>query len=207
MDEWSPPEPDDLPEDLIQLVKPELQPAERLLWASRARPKPEKTRRRSTPSSLYYATMFLAISFGVFSVFLGPLREMLVGVEGPLIVVGVLTAVVGVINVIVPIGRWIEHGSSGGQSKPNVYALTDRRAIIWFPQRAAGGVEVHAIARGSVVSVHRLEYPDGSGDVRFTFRQAPMSFSASGFAGVEDVRLVEELVRRTLIDPGLHLAT
>ncbi len=37
MDDWSPPEPDDLPEELIHLVKPELQPGERLLWASAAR--------------------------------------------------------------------------------------------------------------------------------------------------------------------------
>ena len=36
MDEWSPPEPDALPDELLHLVKPELQPGERLLWASRA---------------------------------------------------------------------------------------------------------------------------------------------------------------------------
>ena len=36
MDDRSPAELDDLPEDLLHLVKPELQPGERLLWASRA---------------------------------------------------------------------------------------------------------------------------------------------------------------------------
>jgi hypothetical protein len=207
MDEWSLPDPDDLPEDLIQLVKPELQPGEQLLWASRARPKTAKSRRRSSRSSLYYAVMFLAIGLGVFYVTFGPLRPMLIGVEGPLIVVGLLTAVVGVINIVVPIGRWIEYGFKGEPLRPNVYALTDRRAIIWLPRRDSSAVEVVAIARGSVTMVHRLEYPDGSGDVRFTYRLERMHFTDTGFVGIDDVRRVEDLVRRTLIDPGLHVAT
>lgn len=46
-----------------------------------------------------------------------------------------------------------------------LYALTDRRAIIWRPPPRSGAVEVFSLPRGTLKGVPSREYPDGSGDV------------------------------------------
>jgi hypothetical protein len=171
MDEWSPHEPDPLPEELIQLVKPELQPGERLLWAASA-----------------------LAGFG-------PYRQQLLSIEPFLLSFGVIAMIVGLISGVVTIyasaDRWWEHG----QHVSNTYALTNRRAIIWIPQKGSKAVEVHSFARGSIKGIHRLEYPDGSGSVRFNYPTEDYYGPATGFDSVADVRFVEDLTRRTLVDP------
>jgi hypothetical protein len=79
-----------------------------------------------------------------------------------------------------------------------VYALTDRRAIIWLPKQASA-VAVHTFQPGTIRAeeLHRVERRDGSGDV--VFRR---HFIPTGFREVANVRRVEELVRRFLVIPG-----
>jgi hypothetical protein len=199
MDDWSPPEADALPEELVGFVKPELQPCERLLWAATQQPRPTRDGRPPWTSS-YYAAAFIGLSLALFFVIFGPLRQRFLMAEEAIILVGLITAIVGIIAGIIAVGCWVERWVGGWRSYLKMYALTDRRAVIWVPQSDSGAVEVHTMARGTISSVSRLEYPDGSGDVNF-LAAASLSPFAKRFEGVPDVRRVEDLVRRTLIDP------
>jgi len=89
-----------------------------------------------------------------------------------------------------------------------LYALTDRRAIIWLPEPRLGAVKVYTVTRGSLEGVHRLEFSDGSGDLLFRLkghRPEVESWGPTAFEGIAEVRRVEEQVRRTLVvsPPGV----
>lgn len=80
-----------------------------------------------------------------------------------------------------------------------LYALTDRRAILWQPSARGGGVEVHSFGRGAAKRVHRVEYPDGSGDVVFQqSTEMDALGTPRGFEKVAEVVRVERLVREAL---------
>ena len=192
----SPPEP----EELVPLVKPELQPGERLLWASRAL--------AGSPSTIAMPTTGLWIWFlGIASVGVGCFAvlprsadrpsqspDILIGIIGVLSVIAAILMAVGFVSNLV--GQWSDRWKVAGQS----YALTDRRAMIWVPQ-ARGAVSVHTFQRGTIKGqdLHRIQYPDGSGDV--LFRSASFQ-TPLGFLGIAEVSRVEELVRRFLVDPN-----
>jgi hypothetical protein len=87
-----------------------------------------------------------------------------------------------------------------------MYALSDRRAIMWTPAHEKGGVHVITIRRGQLLQVMRLDFADGSGHA--TFRTDPPTFFTPhgavvpiGFYDIPEVRYVADLVRRTLIVP------
>jgi hypothetical protein len=204
MNETSP-EPVDLPEDLIHLVKPELQPGERLLWAAAARPRPPFLGKRPWSAS-FVAMACLILSIGLFLGLIGPTRHLLLFAESFVNLVVVISAVVGLVAGIIAIAIWINRQSCRGRPSTNTYALTDRRAILWVPRQFLGAMEVHTVARGTVKAIHRLEYPDGSGDVKFDY-PGEEYYGPGGLHGVADVRLVEDLARRTLIDPGPFAST
>ncbi len=154
MDDRSPPEPDDLPEDLIHLIKPELQPGERLLWAATpiGRP-PGGIRSPLIPFSTMLVS--LGISLVAFSDDLGTPSAIFWVPEHLLPSIVLLTAVVGIGSGIVAVHLHVSNSSAHDRITSNTYALTDRRAIIWFPAR--GCVEVHSFTRGSIKTLYRLE--------------------------------------------------
>ncbi len=199
MDEFSTPEA--LPEELLGLVKPELQPGERLLWAATALPRPPSVIRSPVRASIFTAISF-STSAGAFYLIFGPTRPKFLSVEGLLCGLGVIAFVSGLFSAFIVACAALDKWSPSGRLALNTYALTDRRAIIWVPQSSLNAVEVHAFARGSFKTIHRLEYPDGSGSVRFAYPTEEFPQGPTGFEGVSDVRRVEELARRTLIDPG-----
>ena len=196
MDEWPPPEPDTLPEELIHLVKPELQPGERLLWTSRAGAGAPST--ALWPSSWSAWIWFFGfVAVGVCC--LGLSNNQRPGVDGLLAAIGVLSEITALFFVVGFVSncfsRWDERRKMTGQ----VYALTDRRAVIWAPAKRSA-VSVHTFQRGTIRAevLHRVQYPDGSGDISFRVSyQEP-----SGFRGIAEVRRVEELIRRFLVVPG-----
>jgi hypothetical protein len=68
-----------------------------------------------------------------------------------------------------------------------------------------GAIVVQSVARDGVAGVLRIEYPDGSGDVRFRLKGIEIvdgvPVNPTVFRGIADVRRVEELARRTLFVP------
>jgi hypothetical protein len=190
----------DLPEDLAGLVKPELQPGERLLWASTARVRPPGFIPYPIRSSAF-AVLSFGTSAGAAYLMFGPLRPRFARADGLLAGIGVFAFVAGLIAAFVAFCAFLDKWWPRNLIPGNIYALTDRRAIIWVPQRGSKAIEVHAYSRGSVQSIHRLEYPDGSGSVRFGYPNEEFQRGPSGFEEIADVRRVEVLARRTLIEP------
>ena len=199
MDELATGPPEVIPEDLIPLVKPELRPGERLLWASRAGVGTSTTPPGPSIAAWTWFLGFLATSAGCLSA-VGYVDKTNAGsAVGLLMFIGLIS---GLIVFFFAIGfsvglanRRVARRKHLGQ----VYALTDQRAIIWFPGPTAA-VSIHTFQRGTVKAedLHRVQYPDGSGDVllRKSY-QEPL-----GFLGVTEVRRVEELVRTFLVVPG-----
>jgi len=98
------------------------------------------------------------------------------------------------------ISAWNHRRTEIARTGGTLYALTDRRAIIWVPEDRRGTVAVHSFRPGQVGRVHRIERPDGSGDVIFALsRDVGYPFTPEGFKGIAGVRRVEEQVRRTLV--------
>ena len=85
--------------------------------------------------------------------------------------------------------------------------LTDRRALILEP-RPLGGRRLRAFTPEVLKLMRCKERGDGSGDLVFDRRKDLAGWPQSvGFLGVDRVREVEGLVRRTLIDVGRESST
>ena len=198
MDDLSPHEPDALPEDLIQFVKPELQPGERLLWASRADQAGGRLRRDGHAVAGTWA--FGLISAGFASLFLSIRPDPLIRrAEATLITFAIIFLMIGSLIGIFTIGGLVSTKRDRRLRARRIYAVTDRRAILWTPVAGSDAVTVHAYPRGSIKpgQVERTQFPDGSGTLALQG-----GYSAHGnFEGIADVRRVEELVRRFLIAP------
>lgn len=200
MDERTPPEFDELSEDLRARIKPELAPDERLCWAGRS------GLRVPTAGSSGVTFALFAGGFGVISVvclaaFAGAFGPRWLRIEMLLAGVGLVAGIIALLMVLGMIGSVVDARAERRRFRGELYALTDRRAIIWRPQPRSSGVEVFSFPRGTVKTVHRLEYPDGSGDVSFGRPEATAWNDPTAFFGVPEARRVEELVRRLLIEP------
>ena len=70
--------------------------------------------------------------------------------------------------------------------------------MIWVPIGRSVAMKVHTFTRGSIKGqeLHRVQYPDGSGDLFFRNE----FLQPAGYLDVAEVRRVEDLVRRFLID-------
>jgi hypothetical protein len=192
-------DPDKFPEDLHEVIKPELAPGERLLWAGRA------NMRGWLGSSgllalVIWAAGFLVVSAVCFAGLFGALGRRFAAIDGATAIIGVISGIIGFLILIGTLARLVSEGAGRALVKKRCYALTDRRAIVWNPRPGSKAVEVYSIPRGRIKDVHRAEYPDGSGDVIFALQDPGYDESQSGgFLGVAEVRRVEDLVRRVLI--------
>lgn len=204
---------DDLPDDVRALVKPELAPDERLIWASKAVPRVKGARGGTYPGATYVTQpvaqpwyvaaiaficliagiVCLAAGFGSFGVLFERKNE------GLPFMFGVLGVFGGCIAGLSAINQWANRRKRLDHTARSLYALTDRRAICWVPHRDSEAVEVHSVRRGKLKGVHRVEYPDGTGDVRFEYREDTWG-PVTGMEGIPEVRRVEDLVRRTLVE-------
>lgn len=191
---------DELSDDLRARVKAELEPGERLLWSARPFVRQEGL------SGKFVAGVLIAIVLSVVGgvswsrVYWNPLGE----VSGPLFF-GCCLGLVDFFLVLGLVWNRFEKRSERARKANTLYALTDRRAIIWSPVPSPnrGAFRVDTIPRGGFAAVHRVEFPDGSGDVVFRDRVVGADFevfSSLGFYGIAEVRRVEEQVRRTLIE-------
>jgi hypothetical protein len=189
----------DLPDDLRPWVKAELEPGEHVIWAARALLPPRTTSIPGRVTAALWAAALLSISGGCLYLVLGPLAERVQEVDGFLLATGLLSGIIGFFVVVGTVAASLtELGQGRGEAGP-WYALTDRRAVVWEPQPDSKGIAVRAYPRGSVESVSRVEYPDGSGDVVFGLPKTAFGISP-GFKTVADVRRVEKLAREVLVE-------
>jgi hypothetical protein len=173
----------EITDDLRGRVKSELDPGERLLWVGR----PEAAR----------VHPFVEWGMWITGVLLVPC-VMFAGVFPPSLIFVVYC---GLAFVAFSLNRWMERR----RLAETLYALTDRRAIIWEPWTLKqGAFRVQTLSRGEVASLSRIEYEDGSGDIHFRVKGIDFArgvqVGPTRFRGIVGVRGVENLVRRTLMD-------
>ena len=188
----------DLAEGLRARVKSELEPGERLLWTASPVEKSTGPGTRFLLALMIAGGSFVVSIFSfVFAIRSGP------GQDGA-VVLCVFSFALGFFFSVGILASLSTRRSERFRRVGTLYALTERRAIIWSPEPFSEAVKIVTIPRGSVSGVHRVEYPDGSGDVLFQakgqgFQLGAESWGQTGFRGVAEVRRVEEQVRRTLI--------
>lgn len=188
----------ELDEETLSRIKTELDPGERLLWAVRPRSKPVAMSWGVSTAGLLSAS-FVLLGFVFMRLSFHP---GLAPNEKPL-VLGVICWVLACFIVGGMIVNRRERDTQDSRLDKSLYALTDRRAISWFPSIKRGALEIVSIHKGECLRLSRVEYPDGTGDVLFRSRVKGEyedfdQHEFAGFPGVQDVRRVEELVRRTL---------
>jgi hypothetical protein len=95
------------------------------------------------------------------------------------------------------------------RARRTIYALTNQRAIIWEPTWFRSST-VRKYTPAGLGRISRHERSDGSGDLVFEeFTTYTNDSDGSnwhrtrrGFMGIDAVREIEELLRRTLLEPG-----
>src|SRR4051794_1017183 len=133
MDDRASVDADALPEELRSLVNSELAPGERLLWAARPTRQPPLDLRGLAGATLVPVSMFL-VSGICFAALDGSFGPVIARQEGLFVTTGLLA---GTLGFVVICGIIVKLGSrSQGRSRSlrTLYALTDRRAILWTPQ-------------------------------------------------------------------------
>jgi hypothetical protein len=184
----------ELREDDRARVKAELDTTERLLWLGRPIPTSDPLGRSFAVFAVLDAIAWVAAASCIITVGRQGWGngDAAGAVVAALAVAGFLTLGLALFF----LNRRLARVRLGG----TLYALTDRRAIIWKPSPRPGSVEVHSVARGGVKRVYRVEYPDGSGDVIFHQpTEAEGYWTPPGFEKVPEVVRVERLVRESLL--------
>ena len=205
MDDVASIEFEDAPDDLRDRVKPELRPGERLLWAGRGKSRSVAPVVRPYSPGDDVALMFLGwlgVLFGLGFLtaqagLFGPLSEEIKS-KNNFVFIGTLLVCGGLSLAVAGVVVWRYRRSSGDPSASPFYALTDQRVISWSPHTRSEAVQVQSYERGQFIDVHRVELPDGSGDVICT-RRAPEVWDQFTMQGVTEVRRVEELIRRFFV--------
>jgi hypothetical protein len=195
-----------LPDELDHRVRCELQTGESLVWTGQ--PLPRRFLRQSIPILLF------GIFWTAFSVFwMAGASGMLFGAAGGAGGLGGLDVffscfpLFGVPFVLIGLGMLASPFWMYRRARLTCYALTDRRAIVWAAGWL-GSTEVRSFKAPDLEKMARRDYADGSGDLIFQEFVTVTRDSDSdlrsvrterGFLAIENVREVEELVRRTLL--------
>jgi hypothetical protein len=191
-----------LPPELGQRVRAELQDGERLVWLGQ--PRLDLYSRATGCLVIFgifftlFALVWVAMALGIgFAVFEGaPGRAGVAGVLPAIFsVCGLPFGLVGIVMLTSPL--WYK--KLGARV---VYGLTDRRAILWEP-RLFGGATVRSFTASGLGQMTRVENADGSGSLVFseytTYDGENYRRHQNGFLYIDNVRGVEALVRETLL--------
>ena len=195
-----------LPDELDARVRSELDHSEHLLWVGQ--PQPSRFARKALPLVLF------AIPWTAFAVFwmvmasVGVLQNAGPGIGG----FDVCFPLFGIPFVLVGLGMLSSPFWLRRNAKRTCYALTNRRAILWAAG-FFGSVEVRSYRPAALTKIVRRDYPNGSGDLVFEetitmpgtrYRDTFASTQGHGFMGIDNVREIEELLRKALLsDSGL----
>ncbi len=184
-----------VPPELVAPFKPDLDADERLIWAGVSWPTWGQS--GGWWKALLAGFAAVGVAAGTLAAFFDPRFKAIETLCGTIAVVaGSIGFLILVGGLMAAIDAWRE----GRATRGVLYALTDRRAILRRPVAGSRGIEVQSIPRGSVRTLHRVEYPDGSGDLVFALADATPGLPTV-FAGIADIQRVESLARLTLLTP------
>ncbi|HWE40046.1 MAG TPA: hypothetical protein VG406_26075 [Isosphaeraceae bacterium] len=188
-----PPELDDLPDDLRARLKAELAPGERLLWAGRPSPKPVQVTKGYVIAALV-ALGLAALCVALLALPMPPPDRFEQPDKGSRIVLALGIGFLALMIALLTVAVWNSKVAGARREARRLYALTDRRAVVWKPIPGSEAVTVTSYHPRQIEGLHRVENPDGTGDVLFSGSGA----WGTGFHGIADVRRVEDLVRMNL---------
>jgi hypothetical protein len=191
--------------DLHAILKGELEPGERLLWARRSEPVAEVF---GLGFYLFSAVAMILLVLGVVGIgsFLDARRHRHFFDESS-IGVGLLFLGVACVIVIGLIAYWNGRRREFRRKANILYAVTDRRAIVWTPEPKGDAIRIKTVDRGQIQTLERVQRPNGSGDLIFsTWKGHAMpdpdydcGWYSFGFRDIHDVRRVEQVVRHNLV--------
>jgi len=175
----------------------ELSPDEALLWAGRPR-LPRVRKVRAMP--LLYVLALTSLSGVSLSAMLGIFERPVLEPWLMIAALGLAPVAIGgmiVMDLLLRSLRWLIRRRRLART---FYAVTDQRAIIGRLGAAGGASSLFSIPAGLIDGTTRYELADGSGDVYFEGLDA-IADKPVGFVEIRSVRLVDELIRQTLVDP------
>jgi hypothetical protein len=190
---------DGLDTDLRTILKGELEPGERLLWAGRSDP---VAVRFGLGFYLYSAIAMILPVVGI-APFLNARRHH--HFDAPPIGWGLLLVGIACVIVIGLIAYWSSRRREFRRRSNILYAVTDRRAIIWIRERKSDAIRIKTVQRSQIMTVERVQRPDGSGNLFFSTGRGHLSaeyefdWHGFGFLDIHDVRRVEQIVRNNLV--------
>lgn len=187
------PLPTVLSPDLESRLRDELGPAEQIVWSSQPLP---NAFRGEMIGLIIFALFWNGITWAVTTGFI--LSRLHATKNGPPLFAFLFLLLFVVIGLALVVAVF----RSPGKYKRTAYAITDRRAMIITLTRR-GGSTVESFRPESLTSMIRKQNADGSGDLIFEqFRERRGSGTTTirrGFIGIRDVKLVEDLITRTLL--------
>jgi len=193
-----------LPPELDALVQAEMQSGERVLWVGQ--PNPGRMAKSGCIVSLF------GIPFTAFSVFWIAMAAGIGGGMGggPGGWIALIFPLFGLPFVLVGLALLSAPYWMARKARRTCYAVTNRRAIV-FESSWRGTLTVYAYRPDELTKLFRREHADGSGDLVFeeiaSVRHSSRGGSRThitprGFLAVDDVRAVETLLRKSLLDTG-----
>ncbi len=189
-----------LPEPLRARIEAELASGERLLWASQPDPKRPRGPRQSRASTWVWVAGWLSLALTC-SLALKPVSTSQYAPIGMVVfAIAIINVGMGFLTIVHMLAELAEEGSLKRRLSLSFYALTDRRAVVWEPAPRTVALSVRQYLPDSLKAenIQRFEFADGSGDLVFVWGIYPQN---QGFFGVDDIRRVDELVRRVLVEP------
>lgn len=193
-----------LPHDLRDEVRAELDGAERLVWVGQ--PIASRTARRALALSAFgvvftaFALVWIALASGMLGKRGPDTSAMPTALRVCFPLWGAPFALVGLGMTLAPL--WASRAA-----RRTVYIITDRRVILWKGS-AWGEATVRSYRGDALGSLVRRESADGSGDLIFEEqhyvdtrpgRDRRRHAVRHGFIAIPDVRQVEDLLRRALL--------
>ncbi len=190
-----------LPEPLRARIEAELAPGEQLLWASRPDPSRPRGPRRSKGSTWVWLAGWVTLGLLSLLIMMALAGTRFESFNGFLMLVLTVAGVTSILMATHLIAGYVKDGSWRRRAGVEMYALTDRRALIWTPAERSTAVLVQQHLPGTIRpdQIERIEYPDGLGNL--TWKPGSYQSGQDGFFGVAEIRRVDELVRRVLLKP------
>lgn len=194
-----------LPDELDTRVRSELRQGEKLLWVGQ--PRPGRMARQALPIVLFgipwtaFALFWMAMASGI----------LIWGDPQPVADQGFqlfrwFFPLFGLPFVLLGLGMLSSPYWLMRRARKTCYAVTTQRAIIW-QAGWFGSMEIRSYAPVELNKIRRVEYSNGEGDLIFEDlitvtrfeRSSHQNNMKSGFMGISNVKVIEELITKALL--------